>query len=270
MLTALSRRHTADTAIRAVGTVRDAGFRNVNIDLMFGLPNQSMTMWRDTLLRSIDLRTEHLSLYGLQIEPGTPMHRDWETGNLNVPDDDISADMYELAIEVLGGVGYEHYEISNWARRGFRSRHNLAYWLNLPYLGVGPGAHSSMSDKRFANLKSPKRYIETMSANRDNGESPDNPFEEGELAIDFVESTSPAMAMSETMMLGLRLAEGVSDADFQTRFGNTLDSVYADEIEFLAKAGLIERASERIRLTRRGRLLGNEVFERFLISEDAM
>ena len=138
MLAALSRRHSTDTAVRAVDLVREAGFRNVNIDLMFGLPNQSMTMWRDTLLRSIDLGTEHLSLYGLQIEPGTPMHRDWETGNLNVPDDDVSADMYELAMEVLGGRRLRALRDIELGEAGIFVRAiHLAYWLNLPYLGGG-------------------------------------------------------------------------------------------------------------------------------------
>ena len=265
MLLSLTRRHSADAAVGAVKTVQDSGFENISIDLMFGLPDQPMSMWEDTLKRAVDLRTEHLSLYGLQIEPGTPLHRDVSSRKVPMPDDDLAADMYELAIDVLEDAGYEHYEISNWAMSGYRSRHNLAYWLNLPYLGVGPGAHSSMLGKRFANLRSPRRYVETMSAAcTENGVST-SLIAEGDLAIDFVEETSASMAMSETMMLGMRLADGVSDADFQGMFGVSLFATYSDEIEFLVDAGLVERVGDRIKLTRRGRLLANDVFERFLI-----
>lgn len=267
ILSALSRRHSADNAAQAVATARDSGFPNINIDLMFGLPNQPLTIWESTLERAVELGTEHLSLYGLQIEPGTPLHRDVNRGIVPTPNDDLAADMYEMAMDALGDAGYDHYEISNWAKPGYRSQHNLAYWLNKPYVGVGPGAHSSMLGKRFANMKSPRRYIDTIAATSYPSHSSALSIAEGELAIDFVETTSSAMAMSETMMLGMRLSEGISDIDFQHRFGKTLTSVYGHEIELLAHAGLIERVSDRVRLTRRGRLLGNSVFERFILTD---
>ncbi len=253
LLGALSRRHSADDASDAVATARDAGFGDINIDLMYGLPNQSSSMWETTLRRAVDLETEHLSLYGLQIEPGTPLHRDVNRGTLPTPGDDLAADMYELAIETLDDAGYEHYEISNWAKPGHRSEHNLAYWLNKPYLGLGPGAHSSMSNCRFANMKSPRRYINTVA--------------EGSIAVDFTEITSSDMAMSETMMLGMRLAEGVSATEFRDRFGRSLESVYGSEIRWLERSGLVEHAGDRIRLTDRGKLLGNTVFEQFILTE---
>lgn len=267
ILSALSRRHSADNAAQAVATARDSGFANINIDLMFGLPNQPLTIWESTLERAVELGTEHLSLYGLQIEPGTPLHRDVNRGVIPTPSDDLAADMYEMAMDVLGNAGYDHYEISNWAKPGYRSQHNLAYWLNTQYVGVGPGAHSSILGKRFANMKSPRRYIDTIAATSYPNRFSSSSIAEGELAIHFVETTSLTMAMSETMMLGMRLAEGISDIDFQHRFGKTLTSVYGHEIESLAHAGLIERVSERVRLTRRGRLLGNSVFERFILTD---
>ncbi len=267
LLTALSRRHTNDDAESAVHTAREGGFSNVSIDLMFGLPNQSLETWKQTLGRAIGLGTEHLSLYGLQIETGTPLHRDVELGAVPTPDDDLAADMYETAMDTLDAAGYEHYEISNWALPGYRSKHNLAYWLNAPYLGVGPGAHSSLMGKRFSNMKSPRGYIRTMSDAIDSGSASINV---GEVAIDFVETTSLSMAMSESMMLGLRLSDGVSKSNFEARFEKPIDAVYGSEINDLKVHELIEEQHSAIRLTRRGKLLGNEVFERFIIDEDAI
>ena len=253
MLSALSRRHSADDAAAAVSTARDAGFDNINIDLMFGLPNQPLSIWETTLNRAVELETEHLSLYGLQIEPGTPLHRNVNAGLIPIPSDDLAADMYEMAIDTLDDAGYEHYEISNWAKPRYRSQHNLAYWLNKPYLGVGPGAHSSIEGRRFANAKSPRGYIKAIN--------------EGEFPTDFSETTSLPMAMSETMMLGMRLAEGVSDTEFRGRFGRSLESIFGAEIQSLENAGLIQQSGDRIKLTRRGKLLGNTVFEQFILTD---
>ena len=268
ILHALSRRHDSDQAISAVATARSAGFKNISIDLMFGLPNQSLTVWEDSLKRAIELETDHLSLYGLQIEPGTPLQRDVERGTVPTPDNDLAADMYEMAMDYLSDAGYEHYEISNWCKPGFRSRHNLAYWLNQPYLGVGPGAHSSMMDRRFANMKSPRRYISAIVSASVSDEVVGAPVEQGEIAVDFVEVTSFEMAMSETMMLGMRLSEGMAKSEFQRRFGISMSGVYGQEISKLASTGLIEDDGDRIRLTRHGKLLGNNVFESFIITGD--
>ena len=268
ILHALSRRHTSDAAASAVETARSAGFDNINIDLMFGLPNQPLQVWERTLSSAIQLGTEHLSLYGLQIEPGTPLQRDVLRGTVPTPDDDLAADMYEMAMDALSHAGYEHYEISNWAKPSYRSRHNLAYWLNQPYLGVGPGAHSSMMGRRFANMKSPRRYIAVIGSAEDSDETDFTQIDEGVVAIDFVEVTSPDMAMSETMMLGMRLSEGMAKSEFERRFEISMSGVYGQEIAALASAGLIEDDGDRIRLTRQGKLLGNNVFESFIISDD--
>ena len=268
ILAALSRRHSADDAVCAVESARAYGFDNVSIDLMFGLPNQTIAVWEQTLERAIALGTEHLSLYGLQIEPGTPLHRDVQIGTVPTPDDDLAADMYEIAMDRLGDAGYEHYEISNWAKAGYRSKHNLTYWLNKPYLGVGPGAHSSMMGRRFANMKSPRGYIRSVSEAYRASLPDDFHVATGELAIDFVESTTRSMAMSETMMLGMRLSEGVSKSEFERRFETSIDTVYGPSIDALTRSGLIEVRGDTIRLTRRGRLLGNNVFEHFIIDEE--
>lgn len=268
ILHALSRRHDADQARLAVATARSVGFENISIDLMFGLPNQSLTVWEDSLKRAIELETDHLSLYGLQIEPGTPLQRDVKRGTVPTPDDDLAADMYEMAMDALGDAGYEHYEISNWCKPGHQSRHNLTYWLNQPYLGVGPGAHSSMMGRRFANMRSPRRYISAIGSAEYSYETGTMPIEEGVIAVDFVEITSSEMAMSETMMLGMRLSEGMAKSEFQRRFGIPMSDVYRREISKLVSTGLIEDNGDRIRLTRHGKLLGNNVFGSFIIAGD--
>ena len=268
LLDSLSRRHSADTAQRAIETARSAGFGNINIDLMFGLPNQTLSQWQDSLLRAVNLGTEHFSLYGLQIESGTPLHRDVQNGKLPTPSDDLAADMYEIAMDVLHQSGYEHYEISNWAKPGFRSQHNSIYWLNLPYLGVGPGAHSSLNGRRFANMKSPRRYIQAVQSVELDTDLDSPEVDAGEFAVDFMEAISTKTAISETMMLGLRLAEGISKVEFRHRFGRSLDDLYAGELEYLENAGLIETRGESIALTRRGKLLGNTVFEQFLLIDE--
>ena len=268
ILVSLSRRHNAEAACQAVETAREAGFENISIDLMFGLPQQSLSDWSDTLNRAVGLGTEHLSLYGLQIEPGTPLHRDVQIGTIPTPSDDLAADMYEMAMDALDEARYEHYEISNWAKPGHRSQHNLAYWLNQPYLGVGPGAHSSLNGRRFANMKSPRRYIHVIESADQSPAIDPYRITEGDLAVDFMEVTSLKTSMSETMMLGMRLAEGVSRTEFQRRFGSSMGSVYGPEIEFLTNAGLIEHRNDNIALTRRGKLLGNSVFEQFVITDE--
>ena len=268
ILHALSRRHDSKQAVSAVATARSAGFENISIDLMFGLPNQSLTTWENSLRRAIELKTDHLSLYGLQIEPGTPLQRYVLRGSLPKPDDDLAADMYEMAMDHLHEAGYEHYEISNWCRPGFRSHHNLAYWLNQPYLGVGPGAHSSLMGRRFANMKSPRRYISAISSAEHTDKSGSAPISEGFIAVDFLEATSPEMAMAETMMLGMRLSEGVTKSEFKQRFDIAMCDVYGTAISNLVATGLIEDDGDRIRLTRRGKLLGNVVFEAFIITDD--
>lgn len=267
ILHALSRRHDSHQADLAVVTARSAGFANISIDLMFGLPNQSLSAWDDSLNRAIELETDHLSLYGLQVEPGTPLQKDVERGTVPTPDDDLAADMYEMAMDALSDAGFEHYEISNWAKAGYRSHHNLAYWLNQPYLGVGPGAHSSMMGKRFSNMKSPRRYIAAIGSVSVSDDVFFNPIDQGEIAVDFVEVTSFEMAISETMMLGMRLSEGIAKSDLEHRFDISIEEIYGREISNLVATGLIEEDGDRIRLTRRGKLLGNNVFESFIIAD---
>ncbi|MFQ5933753.1 MAG: radical SAM family heme chaperone HemW [Dehalococcoidia bacterium] len=271
-LSTLTRRHSAEEAVEAYQRAAEVGFGNVNIDLMYGIPRQSMEEWRETLDRAMELTPAHLSLYALTLEEGTPLWRDVARGAVPKPDTDLAADMYLHAEEALEVAGYRHYEISNWALSGHECRHNLIYWRNQPYLGLGAGAHSSYGGYRFSDERSPRRYVERVS--RLVSEEGDELRGFGEFSeelirrvspIDHVEAIDEALEMSETMMLGLGLEEGVRYDDFHRRFGSRLESVYGTEIEELVGLGLVIRDKDVVRLTQRGRLLGNEVFSRFLL-----
>lgn len=265
-LALLGRLHDAATARQAFAAAREAGFDNISLDLIYGLPGQGLHTWRETLAAALALEPEHLSLYSLGLEPGTPLHDDVVSGRLLWPDPDVAADQYELAEKMLAQSGYAHYEISNWARQGMRhaSRHNLTYWRNEPYLGLGAGAHSWIASARFANRSHPVDYVRCLervaSAPSDLG----FPLSCAARSAS-VEQIPMAMEMAETMILGLRLVvEGVGDERFNARFGRSLRDVYAAQLLELVGLGLLEDGTDRVRLTARGRLLGNEVFQRFL------
>jgi len=267
----LGRRHTATEARVAFKTLREAGFSNQSLDLMYGLPHQTLKQWADSLDTTLELKPEHISLYGLQIENGTPFQVDVAKGRYPVPDDDLAADMYEEAQRRLNAYGFAQYEISNWSKAGMESQHNLIYWRNEPYLGVGPGAHSWLAGSRFANLKSPRRYASILSEGAkfggEGGPGDDNPVTAMRLPlgpVEMVDTTTPGVDVAETMMMGMRLSEGVSMSRFTGRFGAQLGDVFTDEISRLLDIGLIEITGESIRLSKRGFLLGNEVFAEFI------
>ncbi|MBI4234422.1 MAG: radical SAM family heme chaperone HemW [Chloroflexi bacterium] len=272
LLRLLGRRHGAEQAAQAVRLAQQAGFANISLDLMYGLPHQSTQQWRATLRQAVAMQPQHLSAYCLTLEEGTPMEASVRQGLLPEPDPDLAADMYLLAQEELGKHGYRHYEISNWAQPGFESRHNLTYWRNLPYLGVGPGAHSSLGGYRFSTLASPFEYVRRLRGWRGEPVSP-GVLDEGVLravpVVEGVEFIPESLEMGETMMLGLRLDAGVSLEGFHQRFGRSLLQVYGKIVEELVGLGLLEVVAEggeeaRLRLSPRGRLLGNEVFVRFV------
>ncbi len=260
----LGRIHTADQAVDAYRMARQAGFDNINLDLIYGLPEQPVKRWLETLERTLELYPEHLSLYALTIEAGTPLAERIACGDLPKPDNDQVADMYELSETLLQQAGYVHYEISNWARDAgarpescvptFACRHNLKYWRNQPYLGVGAAAHSYDGQFRIANTPDPQDYIARIAA--------------GQETIVQRETVDRACCMGETMMLGLRLIGGVRWDEFAERFGVSLRSVYGQEIDELITEGLLEADARGVRLTPRGRLLGNLAFAAFLRADD--
>jgi oxygen-independent coproporphyrinogen-3 oxidase len=266
-LATLGRIHTAAQAREAYHTARQAGFDNVNLDLIYGLPRQTMTAWQPTVREAIALRPDHLSLYALSLEEGTPLADAAAHGRLPPPDADLAADMYLWAEDALAAAGYQHYEISNWALPGRQCRHNLAYWLNESYLGLGAGAHSCFGGFRFANVKDPHRYIPLVEESaKGDGRLAEGlaPFLAGLDHIASVEQTTAARTMTETVVLGLRLVEGLPLEEFRRRFGQELMSAYGPQVEELEALGLLERGDGCLRLTTRGRLLGNEAFLRFL------
>ena len=268
LLNLLGRRHDADGAMAAFRTVRDAGFDNVNLDLIYGLPRQSLVQWQDTLLRLSELEPTHISLYALTVEEGTPLHRWVERGEVPHPDADLAADMYQYARELLGERGYHHYEISNWSRPGLPSRHNLAYWRNLPYLGVGPGAHSCLGGYRFWDMDPPRGYIAAAKEWAAQVTGPvsgiSDEWLDGVGPVGGYESISPDLAAAETMFLGLRLLDGLDMADASARAATDLAARYRSQIEDLLGLGLLEQEDTVIRLHPSAYLIANQVFTRFL------
>jgi oxygen-independent coproporphyrinogen-3 oxidase len=264
----LGRIHSADEARSTYRAARSAGFGNVSLDLIFGLPGQTVDRWLESLDEATGLEPEHLSLYALTVEEGTPLAREVALGRTSAPDPDLQAELYLRSAERLESAGYEQYEISNWARPGRRCRHNLTYWRNGFWLGVGAGAHSHLpfanGSVRFANAAVPARYVElveeTWAARREIAA----PTIDDMRQVTFREEDDPSRELSDTLVLGLRLCEGVSLAVLRRRFGKAALDCYAAAFEEAASLGLLEPLDGRLRLTARGRLLANEVFVRLL------
>jgi len=247
----LGRIHTAEEAAAAVHSARNAGFDNLNLDLIYGLPGQTETDWRYTLGKAISLAPEHFSLYALTLECNAPLQLMINAGSLPAIDADLSAGLYELAEDFLSAYGYRHYEISNWAKPGRQCRHNLVYWKNLPYLGVGVAAHSFIGGHRLANTANLDTYLNKFSAGKT-------------LTPEFDEAIGSELALAETVILGLRLGEGINAGDIMYRFHVDIRDRYRRQIDEMVVAGLLEQADGHLCLTPRGRLLSNEVFWRFL------
>jgi len=265
----LSRLHNAGAARRAVEAARAAGFDNLSLDLIFNLPQQTPAQWQYNLQEALELAPDHFSIYSLIIEPGTPLHRQLTQGVVPPPDDDLAADMYARTIDTLGAAGYTHYEISNWAKAGneaawqtprLASAHNLIYWRNQPYLGVGAGAYGTVKGRRWANVKRPQEYIARIEAGYGLGVAQD---------ARTAETIGRETGMAEHLMLGLRLVrEGVSAPEFKARFGVSLLAQYPQAIAFGLERGLTEwldtPAGPHLRLTRQGRFLANQVILQFI------
>jgi oxygen-independent coproporphyrinogen-3 oxidase len=254
----LERTHDFYDVIRAVRWARQAEFKNLSLDLIFGLPEQPLSRWQETVKRALDLHPEHLSLYALTIEQGTPLGHWAARGLVPLPDPDLAADMYAWAREFLAANGFVHYEISNWAQPGRACLHNLQYWRNLPYFGAGAGAHGYIEKKRYANVLGIQAYLRRLH----------KPTVRFPAAVSRREITRDE-AMQETMMLGLRLTEeGVSEDAFAMRFGAAMQDVFSREINELLSLGLlewVEKENTRIlRLTSHAYFLSNRVFRCFV------
>jgi len=249
LLTRIGRAHTADEAEHAFRTARGAGFANVNLDLMFGLPDQSLDDWADSLRWAIRLNPEHLSTYGLILEEGTRFHHEHRAGALELPDEETEAAMYQMTMDLLEAAGYEQYEISNFARPGFRCRHNLAYWEHGEYLGLGAGAHSYFGGRRFYNERLPAAYLRAI---RERG-----------TAVAGGEHPSPDALRSERLMLGLRLRAGIDLRRFKETLGigELRDS---EAVARLMDGGFLGVRRGRVQITDRGLLVANELIAQLL------
>ena len=246
LLKKLGRIHTADEFETNFLQARDAGFKNINVDLMFALPAQSLDDWQETLEKVMKLRPEHISAYSLIIEEGTPFFDMFDRGELKETDEETDRKMYYLAKEMLSDKSYKQYEISNFAREGFECYHNKVYWRTEEYQGFGLGAHSYADGVRFHNTYDMKEYL------RGEGLRLDKEF----LSIEEKQE--------EFMFMGLRMNEGVSEAEFLRRFGESMDSVYGDEIKELISEELLVKKDGRLSLTDRGVDISNSVFEKFI------
>jgi oxygen-independent coproporphyrinogen III oxidase len=250
-LAMLGRIHTAAQAKEAVFMARRAGFDNLNLDLIYGLPGQTRESWIPTLEAALELEPEHLSLYALTLEEDTPLQLIINQGGLPYTDPDLNADHYEIAEGLLAAQGYIHYEISNWAKPGKQCRHNLVYWRNLPYLGAGAAAHSCLNGHRLANTSDLDKYLADFS--RPTQYHPE-----------MDEKINPELELAETIILGLRLDEGIKRDIIKKRYGVNILEKYAEPIGEMTEAGLLTEADGHLTLTPRGRLLSNQVFYRFL------
>ena len=250
ILKALGRIHDRETFLKNLDEAKNAGFENINCDLMFSLPNQTFKDWMETLENFSKLDIQHISAYSLIVEDGTPFKKMQEEGRLLLPDEETDRKMYSAANEILAKNGFERYEISNFAKKGFESRHNITYWETRPYIGFGLGSHSYFQAERYNNTYDLKEYI---AANGDAKKLRENK----EILTDKEKE-------EEFMFMGLRMKKGISTDEFSRRFGRDIYSVYGEKIEELLDEKLIEKKENRIMLTERGTDVSNIVFERFI------
>lgn len=254
LLERIGRIHNVEDVYRSIENARKVGFSNLSIDLMFGLPGQTVELLRDSVNRAMELGLPHYSIYSLKVEENTLFHKLYERNELPLPPEEEEFNMFILLMDMLKSNGYAHYEISNFAKPGYESRHNSTYWRNEPYYGLGAGAHGYVNRMRHVNLKGITPYIEAAASKLPRLEQ----FEVPE-----------AEAMEDLMMVGLRLLEGVPASRFSKQFsGQTLEGKFGGIIEKLMNDGLLEAESTEddtiYRLTDKGVLLGNEVFGAFI------
>ena len=257
LLSAVGRIHTAQEAREAVGRLRTAGFDNISLDLMFGLPGQDMATWQATLDEALSYSPEHLSLYGLMLEEGTPLYERYkEESNAKIddqlPDDDLQADMHDWAVERLKKAGYSNYETSNFARPGYECRHNLGYWRGEDYLGLGPGGVSCLNRVRWKNIEEVRTYQSRLH----NGQDPID--EAGQEALSLHE------CMAERMILGLRLEEGVHLTSFRDDFGVDLRDIYREVLERYQDKDVFIFQGDYLRLNEKYSFVANGILQEFV------
>lgn len=253
-LKAIGRIHSGQEAAEAVAEAQDAGFGNLSVDLMYGLPGQDMESLRDSLETAIALGVQHISIYGLQLEPGTVFDKLQQQGRLVLPSDELTEEMYDYITASLPERGYRRYEISNFALPGYESRHNLSYWQDVPYLGFGSGAHSYWGDCRYQNPARIEVYMEEVF--------------QGRAMCHVEEKITEKAHMEEFCFLALRTAEGISVRRFAAAFGRDVHEVYGEAIGRLVEKGLLLEDRERLYLSPLGMKYGNQVFGEFLLEDE--
>ncbi|MDF0727233.1 radical SAM family heme chaperone HemW [Cytobacillus sp. S13-E01] len=250
LLKKIGRTHRQKDVFRSIEHAKEVGFNNISIDLIYALPDQTIANFKQTLDAAFSLDVEHFSGYSLIIEPKTVFYNLMRKGKLSLPSQDNEAEMYELLMDEMEKHNYHQYEISNFAKKAYESKHNLTYWDNDEYFGIGAGAHSYVNGKRIANAGPLKKYMSKIE----------------ETGFPYVEShqVNQEEKMEEELFLGLRKTLGVSKPKFYQTYNKSMDAVFGKQIEEQRSKGLLEEKDGFIRLTKQGKLLGNEVFQAFI------
>ncbi|MFB1080611.1 radical SAM family heme chaperone HemW [Jeotgalibacillus sp. JSM ZJ347] len=250
LLEKIGRNHRADDVYRSVREAQEEGFSNISIDLIYALPDQTLEDFEDTIDRALELDLPHYSGYSLIVEPKTVFYNLMRKGRLPLPGEDTEAAMYDLLMDKMAAKGLNQYEISNFAKPGYESLHNLTYWENENYYGFGAGAHGYVNGVRYSNIGPVSKYIQSLK--------------DDQLPVFHQADVTIHEQMEEEMFLGLRKTEGVSISHFKRKFDKDLMQVFEAPVKDMTERNLLETSGDRIRLTREGRFLGNEVFQSFL------
>ena len=251
MLERLGRPHTYDDAVKAVKRIRKAGYKNLSVDLMYGLPQQTLTQWQDTLTHVLQLAPDHISCYGLKVEEGTPLYAVKNTCGL--PDDDLQADMYLAAVEILKSRGYRHYEISNFAKKDKASQHNLKYWTGGEYIGFGPDASSDFAGKRFVMVRDLRQYIDGIMA--------------GGKVIADMQEIPPRERAGEYLMTRMRTSIGINREEYEKQYLLPFDPL-EDILNACKQRGHTILSDGRWRFSPEGMLLSNSILSDLLLAQD--
>lgn len=252
LLKILGRTHQSEDIYNAVNNARKAGIDSISLDLMYHLPSQTLEDFEDSLNRALQMDIDHISSYGLILEPKTQFYNMYRKGKLKLPNEDLGAEMYQYLMKKLEGSQFHQYEISNFAKPGHESEHNKVYWLNEEYYGFGAGASGYVNDERYSNLNPVQHYINAINS----GKRP------------ILTSNFPTFKekMEEEMFLGLRMNKGVNRKTFENKFNVSLNEVFGQTINQLKNNQLLKENNYYISLTERGKVIGNEVFEAFLLN----